>query len=272
MRDFNILPSFSSVGAGQTATIDLPTVGIYHQLRLNYVTDTAGGATLANMIAEIGQMRLKVNGVVQRQITGAELFSINAYHGNAAVAGVIPFYFSEHWRRSPGGEDSLAWGMADVDSFQLEVDIINNAAQTCSLSATAVKELGNRLMGPIVKMRRYSVTVAATGIVNVQSLPRTDAYYALHAFSANIADVRVRMDQRDRFEAVLADVNDYYTTQGKVPQASMFHIDASATGRVADAFNMRGPDGKTVSEFQVDFNMTSAASFALVTEQLGLRD
>ncbi len=265
------LPSFSSVAAGATAAIDLPVTDIYHSLRLNYGTSTAGGPTQANMESEITEIRVKVNGVVQRTMSAAQLFALNAYHGIPVNDGFLPIYFSEPWRRSAQGEDSLAWGMADVETFQVEVDIAAGATNP-TLSATAVKEAASRAMGPIVKWRRFRVPVAAVGVVNVSTLPKNDAYYALHAISGNVSDVTVKVDEREVFQATAANASAYYKEQGFTPQTGYFHVDFAPTGRVADALPMRDARGNRVSDFQVDFNMSAAASFDLITETLGLRD
>lgn len=267
------LPSFQGVLAGQTATIDLPALDIYHGLMISYVTDTAGGATQANMETEITEIRLKVNGKVQRRASAREIFDIYGYRNRAVVAGKIPIFFSEPWRRTPVGEDALAWGMGDVDTFQLEIDVANNASQVCSLSALAVKQPGTLSMGAIVKWKKFTVPVSATGIVNVTTLPKQDAYYAMHALSANIADVLVKTDQRDRYDYTLAEATTLQGWNGWTPNADWFHLDFTETGRGNDALTMVSEDGqRRVADLQVDFNMSSAANFTLLTETVGYRD
>ncbi len=265
------LPSFASVAAGATATIDLPTVGLYHHLRLTYGTGTVGGANQTNMEAEITEIRVKVNGVVQRTMSAAQLFAINAYHGRAFQTGILPIFFAEGWRRSAQGEDSLAWGMKDVATFQVEVDIAGTATNP-TLTALAQRTKADVNMGPIVKWRRFRVPVSAVGVVNVSTLPKRDAYYALHAVSADVLDVEVKVDQEQFFKATLAEANALYTDEGFVPQTGYFHIDFASTARVADALPMRDALGNKVSDLQVDYNMNAATSFDLVTETLGLRD
>ena len=122
MRRHEPARSFNAVGAGQTATLNLPPDGIYHKLMLHYA-EGGTAADAATVTAAIDEARLIVNGKVQRRFTGEDLLAINAYHGKAYTDGYLPIFFSEPWRRTVQGEDALAWGMGDVETFQLEVDI-----------------------------------------------------------------------------------------------------------------------------------------------------
>ena len=284
-RKLLTLPSFSGVGAGQTATLDIPTLESYHKIVLKYQTTTAGGATQANMEAEIDEVRIKVNGKTQRVFDGRQLFDINAYHGitvipgSAGVYGYLPIYFSEPWRRSAQGEDSLAWHMSDVDSFQIEVDI--NAGATAPVLATLahreVTPLGqnNRPlpMGPIVKWRRFNWQPTGAGVFNVQTLPIIDSYYAIHMDDVTINSVDLTIDGVEWFDTVdRLDLNEMYVDQGFVPDADWTVIDFSPSARVAHARPMRDSAGVKVKDLRLDLDMAGAATFDVVTETVGLRD
>jgi hypothetical protein len=271
MRDFISTNSFNSVAAGQTATIDLPVGGLtYHQCRIRYGTGTAGGASQANMESEITAVRIKVDGKVQRRFSAVELFAINAFNGIAFQTGELPIFFSEPWRRSAQGEDALAWGTADIGTFQIEVDLAAGATAP-TLEAYLEVERVSRPMGAIVKWRRYNVPVSAAGVVNVTTLPKIDAYYRLHAHTGNVSDVEILVDQLQRYKASAARNTAILQDYGKSPQAGWFHVAFDRTDRVADALAMRGAQ-RAVSEYRIDFNMSAAGSFDLITETLGPRD
>ena len=271
MKNIVSLPSFSPVAAGITATIDLPTTGVYDGLRVVYTTTTGGGANQANMEAEITEVRIKVNGKVQRRFSAAHLFALNAFRGVAFQTGQLPIYFYEPWRKTVQGQDALAWGMADVATFQVEIDV-DAAALNPTLVATALKTDDGRVMGPIVKIRQHVIPVPATGIVNVTNLPRSDAYFGLHAVTADIDDVEIKIDQVERFKITEANMTALMNELGLVPQTGYFHIPFDFTNRTGDALSMKGPEGRAVSDFRIDFNMAVAASFTLLALQLGLRD
>lgn len=277
-RHFVSTNAFSSVAAGSQATLDLPVGGlVYHALQLTYGTSTGGGPTQANMEAEVSEVRLKVDGKEQRRFSARELFDILAFYGVPINTGQLYIPFSEGWRRAAVGEDSLAWGMADVSSFQVEVDI-DSGATAPTLQARALVERVARPMGPIVKWRRYNVPVSATGIRTFTTLPRQDAYYAIHCLSSDVDDVEVKVDQQEVFKGTKAQVDGLYESAGRgfVPQSDWFHIvfDGS-TGRVSDALAMvRGmaPNLQAVQELRVDFNMSAATGFDLITQTVGPRD
>lgn len=276
------LPDFNGVAAGQTAFANLPAVDKYHKLQVTYGTATAGGATQANMEAEITEVRLKVNGVVQRTFSAQQLFDINAFYGIAFSTGILPIYLSEPWMRSALGEDVLAWGMADVQNFTMEIDI-DSGATSPTLAMVAEKEISNDPMGPIVKWRRNQIQVSGTGVRSVTDLPRNagESYKALHAFetaAGDISDVLVRFDGEDFFDVTDAQATELYADAGFTQQSAggVFTISAQGlTGRSADVWPMVrqvGNQQRRVQDFRVDFNMAVANNFTLISETLGLRD
>jgi len=268
--------SFNAVAPGQAATLDLP-VGdlVYHELLIEYGTSTVGGATEVNMEAEITEVRIKLDGKVQRVFNAAQLFDINRINGIAFAAGFLPIFFSEPWRRTADGEDALGWGTADISTFTVEIDI-DGAALNPTLDARIIVDRVRRNNGPIVKWRRHTVPVTAVGLVNVTTLPRQDAYYRLHSFSVNIDDVEVTVDQAEEFKLTDGQMRELYTQHGLAVPLALTSIIFDYTQRIADALPMatRLSNGRAraVSEFRVDFNMNAANTFTLLTETLGPRD
>jgi hypothetical protein len=271
-QDFIQLPSFNGVAAGSTATLDLSNFGgAFHALQLTYTTATAGGADLANMTAELTEFRLKVNGNVQRTFSFAQLAAINALRGVAFATGIADIIFAPGWTRSAAGEDALAWGMADVQTFQLEVDIAAGAT-TPTLTARAAWMDVTRPMGQIVKWKRFTVPVVGAGVVTWSQFPRGDAYYGVHGFSANITAERVLLNQREKFNATTAQAAAWYATHGVTMQANVFSQLFNPNNRVSDALPTRDAQGNLVNELRYEFTMGAAGSFTALTETLGVRD
>jgi hypothetical protein len=271
------LPSFSGVAAGQTATVDVPVRGTYYNIALEY-RESGTLANQATIEAAITEIRVKINGQVQRRFSAEDLIDINAYHGITYQNGYLVIFFAEPWARHEKSEDVLAWGTADVQSFQIEVDI-DAGATAPTLSATAIKTQENRNLGAIKKWLKYNVAVAGTGITNYQTLPRTDSYATIHAKSANISDVKVLVDRSEVFNLTAAqNTQDLNNIPHLKPQTGYFHVDFNATGRIEDLLLMVRTEVKNgklqaagrVQDFQIDFNMSSATSFNLITETIGL--
>jgi len=275
------ITNIQGVAAGQVATIDLPTDRRYHEIAL-YYTESGSAVSVANMKTAITSIRILLNSRVQREYSAAELFAINGFNGAkyAAVPGFIPIYFSEPWRRTPGGEDLLAWALEGqvIDSFQIEITIATGRTSP-ALSGRAIidnaraPDGGYIPLAPIVTTRRRSVDVSATGVRTLIDMPRNlGAYERLHAFedaAGDISGVRVTVDQLIVFDLNDAINEDILDAAGFVPQAGIFHVAFDDTQRVGDALPMVKGDGKPVSELQVDFDMAVASPFTLLSELIG---
>lgn len=274
------------VGAGQVATIDLPTDRRYHSIYLTY-TESGVLVTKANMEAAITKIRILLNSRVQREYSAAELNVINAVNGSrwSYQNGIIPIFFSEPWRRTPGGEDLLAWALAGngIDSFQIEITIAAGRVSP-ALSGRAIidyarqtdaqgRAAGYLPLAPIVTTRRRSIGVSATGTRTLIDMPRNlGDYLRLHCFETaanDISSLRVTVDQLIAFDRNAALNNAILTNSGLVPQTALFHAIYDDNQRITDGLPMRRADGSTVAELQLDFDMAVANDFTLLAELVG---
>lgn len=209
------LPTPSAVATGQTATFDLDLGKRYHSLWLEVGDDasvSADGTLEAALARLITQIRLKVNGKVQRTMTAIELNRINGLMGaafDATSSGTIdtaayriylPIWFSEPWRKNNTEVPLTAWNAAGIDSFQLEVDMgatVNAPVLTGFYEYDA--PVGG--MGAIVKWIRQ--TFGASGTVqdfntiskrdwlqSIHLFPPTGGYANKVKFTANGEDIR----------------------------------------------------------------------------------
>lgn len=269
---------FSGVAPNQVATVSLDPAGTYHRLGLGYNTATVGGPTRTNMEAEIGLMRLRIDGKTQREATAVELFTLNSYRGIPVRDGVLPWYFSPPWARTPQGEDQLAWHMSDVSTFQVEVPIL--AATSPALDPIVTRE-PNRVdpqtrqvlpMGPILKWRRYTLQASAAGVVQWNDLPSQDSLVAIHFLSALVTAVDIRRQQEEWWDLTLAQSSDYLAEQGFSPQANTYHVDFAATGRVIDTLPLRNADRTPIRDLRIDVTVSGAGAIPIIAETLGIRD
>lgn len=275
MRDFIVLPNFNAVAAGQTATVNLPATNnwTYHRLVLTY-TESGTLVTQANMEAAITNIRLLIDGKVQRVFSAAELIKLNAFYGDSYANGYLTIYFSEPWRRTPQAEDMLAWPMGDVRTFTVEVDIAaGRTAPALTLKGlierNATDEMGKPRvrLGAIKKVKRHTVPVNIVGVNNYSTLPKGDAYAALHCHSANIAKVVVTTDGQERFNANSADITEVLAQEGLTRQANVFTVAFDSTKRLGDVLPT-----SNLSDFRIDFDMSSATAFVMLVETIGYRD
>ncbi|HVV00274.1 MAG TPA: major capsid protein P2, partial [Verrucomicrobiae bacterium] len=98
-----------NVAASKTALINLPVGDRYHYVVLQHGY-SAGTNTIAAACSNITEIRVKVNGRVQRVISGTQLRDMNLLNGtqydctglpNTAPGVSFPIFFREQWRESP---------------------------------------------------------------------------------------------------------------------------------------------------------------------------
>ena len=161
--------SISNAAASKTALIDLPCGPRYHSVHLDYTSTTA--TTAATLAAEISEIRVKVNGRVQRTFSGAQLdLCINGANGTAYNCQLIgtkecslAIFFAEPWRKSPVDQDALAWPSAHWQSFQIEVDLGANYSDLQAFAVTDTLQPASNTNPGITKIIRQNF--AAAGLV-----------------------------------------------------------------------------------------------------------
>lgn len=182
------LRAVSNVAASKTALIDLPLGPRYHAVFIEH--GHGGTDSLAATVANITDIRVKVNGRVQRSHSGQQLRDLNSLNGGLAIANsvqynydvdqsktastgvVFPIYFGEPWRKDARDQDALAWATNKYASLQIEVDL--GAAATPTLLAYAIADnFQPEKEGMIVKVIRQSFNAGGTSF-DITNLDRRD--------------------------------------------------------------------------------------------------
>ena len=274
--------TIKGVGAGQVATVEIPTEYRHHQLLIRY-TENGVDVTEANMKAALTQLELRLNGKAQRQYSAAELITINTRRGFAFQNGVLPIFFAEPDTRTPGGEDALAWATeGNVSTFTMQVTIAAGRVSP-KLEVSAIvdnaRDGNGRLLplGPIVKTRKFNTGISTVGVKTLTNdIPRElGDIRAIHLFETaanDISSVIVKLDQVIAFERDRV-LNDAVQKQlGFTPDAAVFHLDFMEHGRPQDPLPMRRPNGNLVGEFRMDIDMAVANDFSMLVEYIGQPD
>ena len=264
----------NGVSAGGTATIDLPINGTYLDLDLIYGTSKAGGPTLATMIADIKEIRVKLNGKVQRRYSAEELLMLNATYGMPAEDGVLSIYFAEPWRKTAEGIMALAWGMGGVSSFQLEVDV-DDGALTPTLSVESSKREVTAAIRGIKKVMKHNLPISAVGLAVWTGAPKNDAYCAMHCQSTDIKNMHVKRDSKIDHNVTSAALSRVMLKYGLVPQVGWTQNIFDVTRQVGDFLPMTiggANGGQQVTNFQTEFDMSDVGGFTILTETIGHPD
>jgi hypothetical protein len=270
-----VLPSPNSVGAGQTATLALPTGRRYFSVALYYKL-TAAQATIE---ADIPEIRILVNGIVQRRFSAADLFMINALNGYTFKAGQIPIFFAEPWRRTVMGEEGLTWGTANVDTFQVQIDIAGGATAP-ALYAVAEVDSENAPLAGIVKWYKETYTSGGAQVLTIATLPKLDAYVRLHMRSALVTKAKVITDSVEVFEATLTENSHWISRRGYTQQANTFNLLFDDDSQITSArpmvkqigMNNGRPVFKQLDEFRLDLTCSGGGAIPIVIERFGNAD
>lgn len=281
------LPSFSGVAAGVTATGDIPVGPRYHVIWLQ-VSDSAG-----SLVTEIvSQIRLKVNGKVQRTMSPAELEALNGLMGadyaayttgseDTDLVTYIPIFLAEPWRKMLAAQDGLAWGTGNLSTFQIEIDI--NAGITSPQIAGFV-EVDNSVvkstegvetqagLGVICKWTRTMIPVNGT-TQDITTFPRRDYYQQISFFDAYISRVEVKVENFTVRDVTKAQNDAVLLSRDMAPLAGRFDLVFDHDDVLNSALPMI-VGGRAVNDFQVKLHLSSgtARNITTIVQTLGKAD
>lgn len=261
------MPSFVSVAAGSTASVTIPRGPTYRALHL-YATVSGSAATEAQMKASFDAIRLKINGVTRLEGSATDLLDpLSAFYGYATASGVLSIYLALPWLRTIQGEENMAWGTADVDTFTVEIDM-NGSASVDAMSLYAEVDPVSRPLGLIREVHKIVVAPSATGVYEVPDLPKQNgALMALHfdhTGSAVLTGLEVFADQVQMFdlnETVHAAILGYADRRN--PQTGYIHLDMLRLNRLDDAFPLAN-----LQDFRCKLTVGTAGSVPIIMETL----
>jgi hypothetical protein len=238
------LRNVQGVGASKTALIEVPIGKRYHYIMLQHGY-SAGTNTIAGAMTNISEIRVKVNGRVQRTISGTQLRDMNILNGvhatsnfdstgvpNTAPGVSVPIYFAEPWLNDEASQDALAWATSNWSSFQIEVDL--GAASTPTLVAWAVvDDLVVQGTPSIVKWIRQSYGASGTQF-DISTIDRRDwlrqiSIYPDSGASNQPTPVTLRKDG-----VILHELS----FSANVALLTNYEMQPSATGRTANIYDL----------------------------------
>jgi hypothetical protein len=262
------IPSPNAVTAGSTSYFDLPTDLRYHAIYLNY----KGNANQSTIQSDITGVRLKVGNVTIREFTPAQLFLLNALRGQAFANGYLPIFFSEPWM-IPAQREIYAWGMANIRTFQLEVDIAGGATSPTLGGFMEVDDVQENFEG-VVSWYNNSVTVSSTGLKRFlpEIAKEREALKAIHLFEASDGDIDnlyVRLDNFEVFNLSAGENSELISRKGLTDQSAMISYAPDKEGKVESFLPLVKRNGALVSRFEMGANMVNAASFTYILEAFG---
>lgn len=239
---------FTNVVANGVATLSLPIGMTYNRIIL-----ALGGTFTKSMITDI---KVKLNGKVILQNTGARIDTINTFRGIAANASFLTLDFSEPFAKRI--EDQYLGNLntaKGVSSLTIEVTIAGATSPTLDsyseLSAPAV-------LGAIAKQIIFTQSIGAAGkfpmkIIDVAN--RGALIKSIHFFHAgNVSALEVKKNGVVIFDNIPTAVNNYNLTEYKnVPQTNVYHYDTCLDNNYSNMV-------VTSDAVSLDFNLTLTAA------------
>jgi hypothetical protein len=283
------LPALSGVAASQTATLDVPVGPRYHQIIFRGHA-TIGGVVTDDFASLVTEMRIKINGKVQRVCTPAEAQAILSVMDENGAYGLLtnqtgdyaywPVYFAEPWRKHLAAQDGLAWATGDVATFQIELDLVA-ASTVWTLDAWALVDNSvvtgkdntsqQAPLGLINKWFRTYIPVTGT-TVEFSGFPKRDYYQSIHLFDSqdDITQVVVKADNfviRDHPIGILeTNLKTYGMGVGTTGDHIIFDNDD-----ILDSALPMTANGKAVQDFRLQLTLSdgTARNIVAVYQTLG---
>jgi hypothetical protein len=258
---------FSNVVASGVATNQVTAGRTLETLRLKL-----GGTTFTK--AMVSLLKLKANGKVIIEATGAQLDAINAYRGEATAATFLDVQFADstgltELDRMVGAFDT-SLGISNITSEvtiagatapQLTPILIESAQQKDRSGASAP-------FAPLIsKLLSYPFAMSTGGVlpVTVPFGPQSGSIIKrLHVFhSGTMTGATVKQDGLVVHESIAAENSFAQTKAGRVPQANVYTLDFMLDGRVKTALDTR--DAKSLEWL---FSFSGAGSGTVLVEYL----
>lgn len=234
---------FSNVVPSGTATNQVTPGRTLENLRLRL-----GGTTLTK--AMLSQLKIKANGKVIVEGTGADIDKINAYRGIATDAAFLDLFFADYslnneldrmvgaFDTSTGiGNITTEVTIAGATAPQLTPILIESAQQKDNTGAAAP-------YAPLIsKLLRYPYSIANGGRLpmNVPFGPASGSIIKrLHVFhGGNMTGATVKEDGLVIHESVKAENEHDQKRHGRVPQANVYTLDFVTDGDIRKALDTR---------------------------------
>lgn len=259
------LSSFNTVAAGQTSALQLKMGPTYRYIKLKF---TSGGAAPneASMSTLIKRVRLKINGLIRIDISGANLIKLCKYYGLNFNNGEIVLPFVRRWMQTIQAEENVALGTANVNSVSLEVDV-DAAAVSPTLEGWATIDPTPRDLGTIVEVQEVNYSTATTA-VDIPNIPQSNGdLVAMHLGNGNFTDALLKINGVNIVENAL-EFATFLKDYKRVPQTGFLHIESTVQGRWDDVWPLVDRKTQRIFDVRLTGTLSAAGAVPIVLETL----
>lgn len=236
--------------SSQQTTIQVPTGGKIQSLILFFADSSGVAATEAEIRAEIGNIRLTMNGKDKVNASAVRLLDLyealgnNVFNAAAIPAGAMELNIGRLVYNSPEARDLFGLGTADIANIQIQVTA-GTLSNIASVQAITARTPVNENLGAHCQFIDYPQNFNATGDHTVDTLPRnTDSsYLALlvnDGASGVITNSEIRVNNYTIRERLNINVNAVLLSEAKLAQTSGYFIHGFADGSIDGRLPMVG--------------------------------
>lgn len=238
-----------AMASGQQTTLQIPVGSKIMSIPLVFLTGAGVPVTEAQIRAEIGNIRLTINGRDIVNASAVQILDLYEFLGSkvstpAAVAGVVELNVGRLLFVDPMARDAFGIGTQDVANIQVQIT-------AGTLSAIASVQVGTERMavgenmGTIASFQNYPVAFNATGDHTYDTLPRdlNSAYLALmvdDGASGAISHSEVRFNSVTLRERLPSAMNALYCSNKGFAQPAGYFVHAFADGGLSGILPMPG--------------------------------
>lgn len=260
------LPSFNTVRRGATATANLPTTGAYRSIDLIVSKSDGTAFTEAAIKKAITRVRLLVNAKCYYEETAKHIIDLGNRYKNLPVEAVLHIPLTDRKWLGADARDLLRWGMADVATFDIEVEIADVAeADDIVIKGEALVDNVTENLGVIREVHEFAYAATGAGNFEIADLPKYNGALAeMHFDCANkIKGLEFKVDNFAHIEGSLETYNQLLRREGeRIPQAGYVHHDPCFTNRLKDCFPM--VDKKDI-RYYLDMAEAQAMNLVMIT-------
>ena len=264
-RPITKMPTVLGIGAGQTASVDLPCGLTYFELLIRCQA-TIGGTANTDLAAAdwatiFGDMRILVNGDAKLTLGTDFAVARAQYFGEVLQAGTLPVKFYMPWMITEADQNAAAFKTANISTFSLEID--QKAGAAVQLLDVYAKQGAAANWGSHLEIHRYAKQVSIAGTTQITDIPRGNwGTTALHLNTDQVTRAQVFRDQTKAFDMDASIRDTAFVEAGRVPQTGYTHLDFCADNILREALPMNA------SSLNVEFDMQATGNFSLYSETL----
>jgi hypothetical protein len=263
--NYRRITAINGVGAGATATIQLPLSTRIKDLFLVYKSN----ASQATMEADILSVKLNINGQPRRTPSAAQIFIREFHEGRAVTAGFIPVRFrnpsaSEAEAKDLNWEDKTALNTFRLASATIEVAIAAGATAPtleCYANYDGIDDKNDFLAvwDSISFQNQGAGTKTKTDLIRAGILSRIDFFGTTNIPTA----LKLRADDRELFDTYPAIMNRYGADYGYAPQSNHLAFLMTHTRRPAEGLLL-----DNVARLEVEYTTTASGDITAIVERI----